>query len=198
MSQENENFESNDDLPQQSEREALEQRARVLNINFHSSISTEKLRERVNSVLQGSSTEQASEGSTAPTLPKGETPEARRSRKRQEAAKQIRVRIHCNDPAKKEWPGEYITVGNSYVGTFRKYVPYNIDEPYHIPQILLNALREKRVQVFTTKKGKHGIPTRESKSIAAYTIEVLPPLTAEELKELAVSQTARNALSDSN
>lgn len=198
MSQDNETFESNDDLPQQSEREALEQRARVLGINFHSSISTEKLRERVNAVIQGSPVSESSDSSTIQVAPKGESPEARRSRKRQEASRLIRVRIHCNDPAKKEWPGEYITVGNSYVGTFRKYVPYNIDEPYQLPQILLNALREKRVQVFTTKKGKHGIPTRESKSIAAYTIEVLPQLTPEELKELAASQTARNALSDSN
>lgn len=197
MSQENETFDHNDDLPQQSEREALEQRAKVLNINFHSSISTEKLRERVNSVLQGNSSAETSEG-TAPTMPKGESPEARRSRKRAEASKLIRVRIHCNDPAKKEWPGEYITVGNSYVGTFRKYVPYNLDEPFHLPQILINALREKRVQVFSTKKGKHGIPTRESKSIPAYTLEIMPALSQEELTELARSQVARNALSDNN
>lgn len=194
MSEATDNF---DDLPQQSEREALEQRAKVLNINFHSNISTEKLRERVNSVLTGNA-ESSDEAPAAATLPKGESPEARRSRKRKEAAKLVRVRIHCNDPAKKEWPGEYITVGNNYVGTFRKYIPYNLDEPYQIPQILLNALREKRVQVFTTKKGKHGIPTRESKSIAAYTIEVLPQLTQEELNELARSQVARNALSDNS
>lgn len=87
-------------------------------------------------------------------------------------------------------------MGNNAVGTYRKYVPYNQDEPTHIPQIMFNALREKRVQVFATKKGKNGIPIREAKSIAAYSIEVLQPLTQEELDELARSQVARNALSD--
>lgn len=185
------------DLPQQSEREALEQRATLLGINYHTNISTDKLRERVNAKISGASTETSEDGGVAkPTTVGKETPEAKRSRKRKEAAVLVRVRIHCNDPAKKEWPGEYITVGNNMVGTFRKYIPYNLDEPYQIPRIILNALREKRVQVFSTKKGKHGIPTRESKSIAAYTIEELPQLTSEELTELARSQSARDALND--
>lgn len=181
----------NDDLPVQDERESLEARARILNINFHTNISTEKLRERVNAALLGNGPEADVERPA-----KGESDVARRSRLKKEASKLIRVRIHCNDPAKKEWPGEYITVGNNAVGTYRKYVPYNQDEPTHIYQIMFNALREKRVQVFATKKGKNGIPIREAKSIAAYSIEVLPPLTQEELTELARSQVARNALSD--
>lgn len=187
------------DLPQQSEREALEQRATLLGINYHTNISTDKLRERVNAKISGASTE-ASEDGNAPSNPAvgiaKESPEAKRSRKRKEASVLVRVRIHCNDPAKKDWPGEYITVGNNVVGTFRKYIPYNLDEPYQIPRIIINALREKRVQVFATKKGKHGIPTRESKSIAAYTIEELPQLTEEELSDLARSQAARDALND--
>ena len=101
---------------------------------------------------------------------KGESDVARRSRLKKKASRLIRVRIHCNDPAKKDWPGEYITVGNNAVGTYRKYVPYNQDEPFHLPEIIVNALREKRVQVFATKKSKHCIPLRESKSIPAYAI----------------------------
>lgn len=181
----------NDDLPQTSELDSLKARADILGIKYHPSISVETLRERVNAVLDNQSTGEA----TRPAS--GETDAQRRSRKKAEASAMVRVRIHCNDPAKKEWPGEYITVGNSYVGTYRKYVPYNIDEPWHLPQIIVNALREKRVQVFTTKKGKHGIPIRDSKSIAAYTIEVLPPLTREELDDLARQQQARRATDDS-
>jgi hypothetical protein len=181
----------NDDLPIQDERAALEARARILNINFHTNISTDKLRERVNSALLGNGPEPDEERPA-----KGESDVARRSRLKKDASQLIRIRIHCNDPAKKEWPGEYITVGNNAVGTYRKYVPYNQDEPTHIPKIMLNALREKRVQVFATKKGKNGIPVREAKSIAAYSIEVMPALTQEELTELARSQVARNALSD--
>ena len=191
MSEVDETINHDDDLPQQDERASLEARARILNINFHTNISTDKLRERVNAAIQGNGPEAESDRPV-----KGESDAVRRSRLKKEASKLVRVRIHCNDPAKKEWPGEYITVGNNAVGTYRKYIPYNQDEPTHIYQIMFNALREKRVQVFATKKGKNGIPIREAKSIAAYTIEVLPPLTQEELDELARSQVARNALSD--
>lgn len=178
------------DIPEQNEREALEARAKVLNISYHTNISTEKLRERVNAAISGT----REEDSARPA--KDESDVARRSRLKKKASRLIRVRIHCNDPAKKDWPGEYITVGNNAVGTYRKYVPYNQDEPFHLPEIIVNALREKRVQVFATKKSKNGIPVRESKSIAAYAIEIVTPLTEEELAQLANSQMARNALSD--
>lgn len=178
------------DIPEQDERAALEARAKVLNISYHTNISTEKLRERVNAAISGTR-EQDSERPA-----KDESDAARRSRLKKKASRLIRVRIHCNDPAKKDWPGEYITVGNNAVGTYRKYVPYNQDEPFHLPEIIVNALLEKRVQVFATKKSKNGIPVRESKSIAAYAIEIVQPLTEEELAQLANSQMARNALSD--
>ena len=178
------------EIPEQDERAALEARAKVLNISFHTNISTDKLRERVNAAISGT----REEDSERPA--KDESDVARRSRLKKKASRLIRVRIHCNDPAKKDWPGEYITVGNNAVGTYRKYVPYNQDEPFHLPEIIVNALREKRVQVFATKKSKNGIPVRESKSIAAYAIEVVQPLTEEELAQLANSQMARNALSD--
>lgn len=192
MSEVNDSFESSDDeLNMPSERESLEARARAMNIQYHTNISTEKLRERINAVL----TDASPEGDQARPV-KGETDVARRSRKKKEAGALVRCRIHCNDPAKKEWPGEYITVGNNAVGSYRKYIPYNLDEPFHIPAIILGALREKRVQVFTTKKGKNGNPVRESKLIAAYSIEIVEPLTQAGLDKLAASQMARNALSD--
>lgn len=178
------------EIPEQDERAALEARAKVLNISYHTNISTEKLRERVNAAISGT----RDQDSERPA--KDESDVARRSRLKKKASRLIRVRIHCNDPAKKDWPGEYITVGNNAVGTYRKYVPYNQDEPFHLPEIIVNALREKRVQVFATKKSKNGIPVRESKSIAAYAIEIVQPLTEEELAQLANSQMARNALSD--
>lgn len=172
----------------QDQLESLKARADLLGIKYHPSISVDTLRERINAKMEGST--------EVSDKPAKETDLELRARKAQEAGALIRCRVHCNDPAKKEWPGEIITVGNSFVGTFRKYIPYNLDEPYHIPQIILNTLRDKRVQVFTTKKGKMGIPIRESKSIAAYSIEVLPPLTQEELASLAQAQMARQATSD--
>lgn len=80
-----------------------------------------------------------------------------------EALKLIRCRVTCMDSAKKEWNGEIITVSNSVVGTVRKYVPYNSDAPYHLEQIIISALREKKMQVFVNKPGKYGVPNKESK-----------------------------------
>lgn len=106
MSEVDETLNHEDDLPQQDERAALEARARILNINFHTNISTDKLRERVNAAIQGTAPEAETERPV-----KGESDVARRSRLKKEASKLVRIRIHCNDPAKKDWPGEYITVG---------------------------------------------------------------------------------------
>lgn len=183
---------NNEDLNQnveikEDEREALKARAAVLGIEFPANIPTDKLREKVNEVLSNSQ-------SNAERPAKNESTAELRARKKREATKLIRCKIACLDPSKREWNGEIITVSNSLVGTIRKYVPYNSDAPYHIEQILLNALREKRMQVFTTKPGKFGIQTRESKTVNAYSIEVLPPLTEEELQKLAQAQLARKSV----
>lgn len=183
------NDESNQDL-KVDERESLKQRATIMGIQFQPNVPTDKLREMVNQQMQGNA---ASVG----RIPANEDKKAKRARKRLEALALIRCRINCNDPAKKDWPGEYITVSNSSVGTIKKFIPYNTDAPYHIPKIMLNILREKKVQVFQTKPGKMGIPVRTSKMISAYNIEILPQLTEEELASLARDQSARRATDDS-
>lgn len=169
------------------ELEALKARATLMGIQFHPAIGVDKLREKVNAVLE-------SQLNTSEPKPANESEAALRTRKMKEATALIRCKIFCNDPAKREWPGEVITVSNRLVGTQKKYIPYNSDAPYHLPQIILNALREKKVQVFQTKPGKHGIPVRTSKLINAYTIEVLPALTPEELASLARDQSARQSI----
>lgn len=186
MSEPIDNFEHDDTDIQQDERASLEARANLLGIKYHPSLSLEKLRERVNEVIRGN------EPTERPN-PK-EDIGAKRSRLKREATKLIRCRIHCNDPAKKDWPGEVITVSNSVVGTIKKYIPYNQDEPYHIPSILINAMRDKKCQVFVKKKDKHNNQITETKLISAYTLDILPPLTAEELKALSQAQLARNSI----
>lgn len=183
----------NDDVNQDlkvDERESLKQRATIMGIQFQPNVPTEKLREMINQQLQG-------DASQVGRAPANEDKKARRGRKRQEALALVRCRITCNDPAKKDWPGEYITVSNALVGTVKKYIPYNTDAPYHITRFMLNVLREKKVQIFQTKPGKMGIPVRTSKNINAYSIEILPALTEQELAELGRDQTARRATDDS-
>ena len=98
------------------------------------------------------------------------------------------------NPAKKEWEGEIFTVGNAVVGSVKKYVPFNADEGWHVPYIIYEALRERQCQIFVSSKTKNGVTMRQGKMIKEYAIEVLPPLTEEELKDLAQRQAMAKSI----
>ena len=100
----------------------------------------------------------------------------------------IRCMITCMDPSKRGWPGEIISVGSAKLGTFKKYVPYDTGEPYHLPKIIFDMLSEKKCSVYYNAVGDKGHKTRKSKLINAYNLQRLDPLTPEKLKDLAKKQ----------
>lgn len=105
-----------------------------------------------------------------------------------------RVRIQCMNPAKREWPGEIISVGNSKHGTFKKFIPFN-GEPYHIPQIIYDALKDRKCTLFRTVRDERGNEKREGYLADEFSIQDLPPLTDKELDELRAKQRmAKNGL----
>ena len=172
----------NDDvLEVPDELTALKARADLLGITYHPSISVAKLRDKVANALA------EPEEVEAPVVAE-ESVNARRLRKQQEASELIRIRLVCMNPNKKEWDGEVITAGNSTVGTFKKYTPFNADEGWHVPRIIYNQLAERECQVFVSKKDARGNTTRSGKIIKEFAIEILPQLTASELNELARRQ----------
>jgi len=107
--------------------------------------------------------------------------------KRKECGRLIRCRIQSMDPQKKEWPGEIVSVGSAKLGTFKKYIPFNSAEPYHIPKIIYDMLIEKQCTIFHTVTDR-GNKIRKGRLVNAYAIEVLDPLTSDELSELARTQ----------
>lgn len=108
-----------------------------------------------------------------------------------ENLKLVRVIITPNDNLKRDYPGEYFSVGNSVISTISRYVPYNTE--WHIENMLLKMLKEKQYQQFTTRKvGDKEIV--ETKQLPAYTIQEIPPLTKEELEELKQRQLARKGV----
>lgn len=121
-----------------------------------------------------------------------ETEGQKRQRLRREANEQVRIRVTCMNPAKKEWHGEIFTVGNSAVGTLKKFVPFNAEEGWHVPRLILQAMQERQCQIFVNGKAKNGIKIRESKLIKEFAIEILPALTDAEIKELARRQAMAN------
>lgn len=181
----------------QDELETLKTRADRMGIQYHPSIGAEKLREKIKVAL----TEAAPvitpvpEVAAAPTpMPEVETPAQEKKRLKNYANELIRVRISCMNPAKKEWTGEIFTVGNSLVGSITKFVPFNADDGWHVPRILLEVLQARHCQVFTTLKSKNGVSIRQGKLIKEFALEVLPALTGEELHDLAQRQAMAGSI----
>ena len=113
---------------------------------------------------------------------------------RREATALKRVIITTKDPMKQNWDGEIITVSNDVVGDIKKYVPYNLEEGYHVPQIIVNMLRDRKCTIFVNKKGRDGKYVQTAKIISAHSVEFLPDLTQDELDDLAAEQAARQSI----
>jgi len=129
---------------------------------------------------------------------RGETRHELTQRLRNEALKLVRVRIHNLNPGKRDLHGEFITIGNKYIGTVRKLIPFGEESEngYHIPQIILDDLRQRKYQAITTKRVDGQIKIT-SRLAPEYNIEILEPLTPEELRELAMKQAAAQRMQGS-
>ena len=169
-----------------TELETLKERATLLNITYHPNIGVDKLRAKVKEVMDKTAPEvkPAATGISAQAV--------FRNKLRKEANKLIRVRVACMNPNKKEWEGEVFTVSNSVVGTIRKFVPFNAEEGWYVPAMILTMMRERKCQIFQTVKGPRGNKTRKGKLIPEFSIETLENLTPKELKALAVKQAVAN------
>ena len=181
-----EELEMQEDLSPETELAELKVTAKRMGIKFSPNIGLDALREKVTQELSVETDEEVAR-----------TPKTQRelyNAHKQKAGKLIRVKIACLNPVKKEWPGEVFSAGNDVVGNFTKFIPFNSDKPYHIPQIILNALQEKMCQVFVTASLPNGEKTRTGKLIKEFNIEILPPLTEQELKDLAKEQAARHSI----
>ena len=172
----------------QDELGTLKARADMLGVKYDPSISLEKLREKITASLEN---ETKNEGTGIGAT---ESDTQKRIRLQQEASKLVRIRVTCMNPVKKEWEGEIFTVGNAGVGTFKKYVPFNADDGWHVPNIIYETMKERQCQVFTSSKTKNGVTMRQGKLIKEFAIEVLPPLTEEELKDLAQRQAMAQSI----
>lgn len=100
---------------------------------------------------------------------------------RKEALLMKRVIITPLDERMRTSPSELYSVGNKNIGFIKKVVRFGVETLE--PQIILNALKEKRtlIQQTTVINGK---PVTRKRQGAAFAIEYLPDLTKEELEEL--------------
>lgn len=181
------------DLETPDELTALKARADLLGIKYHPSISLEKLRDKVNAAVSGE--EEAATEDAVATTPAAETEDEMRVRLKREANELVRINVTCMNPAKAEWDGEIFTAGNSLVGSFTKYVPFNTTEGYHVPRIIYNQLVQRECQIFVTVRHPNGGQGKQGKLIKEFAIQELPMLTLDELHDLAQRQAMANGTS---
>lgn len=174
----------------------LKDRANVMGVPFSNNIGIDALRKRIDDKLAGMST--SSEETVEVNAFTGKTPSSDlvttptlRQYLFDDSMKLIRVKITNLDPKKREWPGEIKTVANKYIGTVRKFIPFGdaTDEGYHIPNCILKMLKRCKYQDIKVIK-KNGKESITSRWVSEYAIEILPPLTQAELKQLATAQQA--------
>lgn len=176
-----------------AELAALKQRATQMGIQFRDNISLEKLRARVNEALEADAPEEEKED--APVTDGKETAGQKRARLYAEQTALIRVVVRPNDQTKANHDGEFHRVSNKIVGTIGRMVSYNNENGWHIEKALYDSLKEKKLQRFRIVKDP--VTRQESvipELINQFNIEVLEPLTEEELEQLAQDQRARNAI----
>ena len=163
-----------------SELESLRARADMLGIEYRHNTGVAKLRNLVNQAMNP-----VEEIVTAPVK---QTEAQKVAEARDEAAKLIRIRITCMNPNKKNWEGEIFSVGSAKLGTFKKFVPFDAPDGWHVPNIIHNMIEDRKCSVFYTHTSSSGAKTRKSKLVPEFSIDILPQLSAEELRNLARQQ----------
>jgi len=184
----------------------LKEEATALGIQFHPNIGADKLAERITAhrrtykveddvgAVNSSTRSEPIEEPVKQVVPaKPETLIQKHARLRKEQKALIRVIIRCNDENKKEWVGETFKVSNT-LHTMTRYVPFDNENGWHIEQAILDTIKESVCVRFKESTLPNGTKVRTPYSIKKYNIELLPPLTREQLKELATEQAARGSI----
>ena len=183
------------------ELELLKARADLLQISYHPNIGLDKLKNKVANAMAGEVVPDAPVSANPKAAPRlfmthDEYKNEQRNMGRKNVNRLVRCNVSCMNPDKSEWLGEIISVGSSKLGTFKKYVPFNIDGGYHIPYIIYEALKERKYTTYTTVKGNLGQKVRKGKLTNEFNIQVLPPLTSDELKDLKQQQAMSGSTAD--
>jgi len=192
-----------------SELDTLKQRADLMGIPYHHRAGVAKLRELIAEHLlnpgkaKETQTEELSEeeSTDSPKQYKATTEKlylteeefrmSAQADERKNANRLVRIRLTCMNPLKKAWPGEIISVGSARMGTFKKYIPFRAEEPYHVPLVIYEELKTRKCRVGITVDGPNGQKVNRYKLINEFAVELLPPLSSEELRRLAQRQAMK-------
>lgn len=168
-----------------TELESLKQKADLMGVSYHANIGVEKLKAKIESYTGGAVEEIE--------VPKGqETLGQKKARLRKESDVRIRVKVNCLNPMKQSYDGEIFEAGNSYIGTIKVFVPFNV-EAWYLPKIIIDLLREKQYQ-HHYEETVNGKKINKQKWVKEFNVVELEPLTKKELDELAATQRANHSI----
>lgn len=192
---------------QPDELAMLKQRARMMGITFSNNIGVEALRAKIAAKMEGRSSQAEDQQEQPPAPPPLQDPSepaptrpmTLREKLVKENMKLVRLRIVNLDPKKKDLPGEIFTVANEYLGTVRKFVPYGekTDEGYHVPYCIYKMMKARKflnIRTYKDRQNQNQIKIEQNWA-TEFALEVLPPLTKEELARLGAAQLAAGGLS---
>ena len=115
---------------------------------------------------------------------------------KQSAMKLIRIIVTPNDPLMSSYPGLIFTVGVSGINDgkmVKKYVPFNNEDGWHVPNIILQQIEHAEMQKFKTVTMPNGEKQLEPYITKKFNVRILDPLTSEEMDKLATAQAANPA-----
>jgi hypothetical protein len=72
----------------------------------------------------------------------------------------------------------------------KKFVPFNNEEGWHVPTIILRQIENAEMQKFKTVTRTDGEKVLEPYVTKKFNVRILDPLTKEELEQLAARQGA--------
>ena len=171
---------------QEDELSLLRQRADLLGIKYSPRTGVEKLKALITAALVDDKDED--------DLIESDSIKSNLADIKKEALKLVRVVVTCMNPLKKDFTGEIFSVANGVVGRVTKYVPFGIE--WHIEHILYEQIKNAQCNIFVASSIPGRRDEQEAKIINEYAVQLLPPLTEAELKELARKQAMASGHSE--
>ena len=187
-----------------SNLEALKAKADELGVKYHHMAGEAKIQAAIDAHLEENGLETADEFNGIPVnkdmVKDGKivpmTSEEYRKKylpdRKKNLNRLIRVRVTCMNPAKRDWEGEIISVGSAKHGTFKKFVPFDGRE-WHIPKVIYDEMVGRECTVWSNGKDSRGRTIRKGRLVPEFSIQVLDPMTKQELETLKKQQAMANA-----
>lgn len=173
-------------------------------IKLHHKTGSDKLKETLIAVLDGTYVAPAPDTDAKPAKPTNkESDDVKRltreehlakMTKQQRAMHMSRIVVNPNDPLMSSYPGMIFTVGSSSVNNGRmikKFVPFNNDAGWHVPQIIIDQIESAQMQKFRPVTAPNGEKSLQAYLTKKFNVQYLPALTKKEMAALAAAQQAK-------